>query len=312
MNVEFDGTGAKDPSPVESGNTANPASRILVVDDDKTLNVMVSVALRKLGYSVDSAENGESAWDAIQSKPFDLLITDYSMPRLNGLELLRKLRNNSFTVPAILMSAAMPQQISEIIELVSPGGALHKPFQIKELYFRVGSILDDAQQERAGNAGETRNRSINSSRENRAAIRQTANSNLSEIAGSLLAYESPAGGVKDPSLPIFKVCDKMRGYLTNLAGETGFQSILAHALALSRPDVEWLRTVRISSQGFFEGLRQAEENLTQSEISRGETVVVTHMLNLLFSFLGESVTRALLHDIWWEVSFTNRPKIFFG
>ena len=119
----------------------------MVVDDDPFLQRMVAAALKKVGYNVATSDNGESAWELICSEPLDLLITDYSMPRLNGIELLRRLRNSSLSLPAILMSASMTRNLSEIIEVVSPGGALHKPFGLNELYFKVGSILDLARLE---------------------------------------------------------------------------------------------------------------------------------------------------------------------
>jgi CheY-like chemotaxis protein len=69
--------------PVGRASDHNDAEgRILVVDDDVGVNAMVGLALEGAGYNVASAENGELGWEALRRGPFDLLITDYSMPKL--------------------------------------------------------------------------------------------------------------------------------------------------------------------------------------------------------------------------------------
>jgi two-component system chemotaxis response regulator CheY len=284
-------------NPVKWAGTYNDGeSRILVVDDDVSVNAVVGLALEGAGYRVSSAENGETGWEALSRSPFDLLITDYSMPKLNGIGLLRRMRANSVNVPAILMSADMPRDVGEVIELVAAGGALHKPFAMKELLVKVGSILDN------GQSLSTDAPSINpkalgpSARIQREVIQHAAQAKLTSLATNILAHESFGRASGDKGPVIFRVCDKMRGPLRNVAGETGFRSIIARALMLSKSEVSWLWPVNISNNGFFEGLGLAEEKLTPLEVSRGETVVVGQILGLLFTFLGESMTHVLLHD----------------
>jgi CheY-like chemotaxis protein len=270
--------------------------RILVVDDDKGVNTMVGLALEGAGYDVASAENGELGWEAICRDSFDLLITDYSMPKLNGLDLLRRMRANSVNLPAILMSADMPRDVGDMIELVSPWGALHKPFAVKELLVRVGTILD-SEQSFASDTSIQNPRALGpSGRIQRAFLHHAAQANLTSLAKNILAIESLTGRIGENTPTIFRVCDKMRNPIQNLAGETGFRSILARALILSKPEVPWLFPVKISIGGFFEGLALAEEKLTPLEISRGETIMVAQILGLLFTFLGESMTYVLLQD----------------
>jgi CheY-like chemotaxis protein len=270
--------------------------RILVVDDDVSVNAMVGLALEGAGYSVVSAENGESGWEAICGNSLDLVITDYSMPKLNGLDLLRRMRANSVTLPAILMSADMPRDVGAVIELVSPGGALHKPFGIKDLLMKVGSVLESEQSFTTDKSLVNPKALGPSGRIQRAFLRHAAQANLTNLAKCILASESFARTSGDDSPTIFRVCDKMRGPLQNLAGETGFRSIVARALILAKSEVAWLWPVKISDSGFFEGLALAEEKLSPLEVSRGETVMVTQILGLLFTFLGESMTHVLLHD----------------
>lgn len=269
---------------------------ILVVDDDVTVNSMVTFALKGVGYSVASASDGESGWEAIGTNSFNLLITDYSMPKLNGIDLLRRMRANSVNTPAILMSANMPRQIGDIIDLVSQGGAIHKPFAIRELLVKVGTILDNEQSPASDPVLKNSVGLGPSGRVQRAFLHHAAQARLSGLAKKILAFESTAKTSGDNSPTIFSVCDKIRKPLLNVAGETGFRSILARALLLSKSEVDWLQPVKISASGFFEGLGLAEGKLTPFDISRGEIAVLAQMLGLLFTFLGESMTHVLLHD----------------
>jgi hypothetical protein len=199
------------------------------------------------------------------------------------------------------MSAAMPENVGEIIELVSPGGALHKPFAISELLFKVGTILD-IERSRTGDAADADENGVESpSRRERKKIEDAARSRLNNLAHKILMHEFSMGRPGETAAPlIFKVCDKFRSPMQTLTGENGFRSILGRALVLARSEVVWFGTVNISATGFFAGLRQAESRLTREEIVRGETVLIAHLLGLLFTFIGDQMTRMLLQDIWPE------------
>jgi len=284
-----------------NGNRATEGSHILVVDDDPMVNSMVSTVLKRSGYRVDTADDGEQGWNAIRAQQFDLLITDYSMPKLDGLALLRRVRSNSLPLPAILMSAAMPLNIGEIMELVTPDGALHKPFGIKDLLYKVGTLLGEGQ-DSLGPAVAGPSLKLAATRAKaRTPSRRAAHGDMQGLATRLLDLESAPAALERGEPVIFAVCDKLRRPLRDLTGGTGFRSILSHALALSRLDVAWLWSVEISAEGFFKGLRQAEAPLDEFEIVRGETVFVTQVLGLLFAFLGEYMTQMILEDIWQGV-----------
>jgi CheY-like chemotaxis protein len=83
--------------------------RILLVDDEIGLwwdrNL---AALSAAGYNVDTAEDGETGWEALQTTSYDLLITDNKMPKLWGLELIERLRDHGMTLPIILASTCLP------------------------------------------------------------------------------------------------------------------------------------------------------------------------------------------------------------
>jgi DNA-binding response OmpR family regulator len=299
--TEWDSNGQRAPFPNEDSGNDNTQGHILVVDDDAFLLRLLVKVLSRTGYRVESADDGASGWNALSVKRFDLLLTDYSMPNLNGLELLRKVWNSPSRVPAILMSASMPQDVGEILELVAPGGVLHKPFAIAELLFKVGTILDN-EPSRTGDADDAPQSGVKApSRRRRKAIENEARLRLKSLASKILIHESGAEHAGEAAaLSIFNVCDKLRRPVQTLTGEKGYRSILGRALMLSRPEAAWLEPVEISPEVFFHGLRQAESQVTQSEAVAGETALVTHLLDLLFTFIGEQMTRTLLQDIWPE------------
>src|SRR5690349_3599428 len=79
-------------------------ARILVVDDDLVLCVFHTEVLAGAGFEVDMAEDGEAGWQALQAKNYDLLITDNHMPRVTGIELLKRLRLEEQDIPVIMVS----------------------------------------------------------------------------------------------------------------------------------------------------------------------------------------------------------------
>src|ERR1700728_686053 len=88
---------------------ANPPCRILLVDDDSHLLELNAVALIRFGYDVDTAEDGAAAWQALHdiNISYDLLITDNKMPKVTGLELIKKMRSEEMTLPVILASGTI-------------------------------------------------------------------------------------------------------------------------------------------------------------------------------------------------------------
>lgn len=272
---------------------------VLVVDDDPQVRGMVATALRRVGYTVVTAPDGERGWDAIWSEPVDLVITDYAMPKLNGIELLKRMRSNGLMLPSILMSADFPRDLSVILETVPQGGALHKPFRLEELYFKVGSILDDIRP-----AYPALPTAIDTTRHRGRVERQTARKALGlrrlRLARKLLLHERAALERNGGNSALERVCTKIEGYFFALAGMVGFQVLLAHALVLARREVAWLAPIRISNQGVFRELDQAGAKFRPPEIFKGEVVVLTQLLNLLASLLGEPMTRACLNEVWHE------------
>jgi DNA-binding response OmpR family regulator len=297
---------------VNTGREDGVADRIcsiLVVDDDSGVANLLAEALSSAGYLVTCADNGETGWTALCAGDFDLIITDHSMPLLSGLNLLRRMRANSFDIPAILISADMPPNVADLIELLSPGTAMHKPFSISELLENVRTILA-RERVRVSVPGKSEVLAGNlipstSPYEECTTMQYVAAPRLKMLSRQLLAYESNLGKDGEENEPaVFGVCNKLRGPLRVLAGEGGFQSILSRALALAGSEVGWLKSVKVTPNGFLNGLGRAEANLTIRQVLQGETVLIAQVLGLLMTFIGESVTLMLLQGAWPEIEAT--------
>ena len=122
-------------------SSAGAPARILVVDDDANLRRFNAQVLKRSGYQIDLAEDGASAWEALQSDGFDLLITDYNMPKLTGLDLIKKVRAARMPLPIILVSGALPVQEIEQDEELRTVVTILKPFSPKQLLTTVNLVL---------------------------------------------------------------------------------------------------------------------------------------------------------------------------
>ncbi len=117
--------------------------RILVVDDEVHILHVVSLKLRNAGYEVLTAQDGREALELAQTERPDVLITDFQMPFLSGLELCRRLRQMPATreIPAIMLTA---RGFALEEKAMSDNGiriCLHKPFSPRELLRLVDEML---------------------------------------------------------------------------------------------------------------------------------------------------------------------------
>ena len=118
-----------------------PLSRILLVDDYSAIRQLITKVLIHSGYEVDTAADGAAAWEALQSKVFDLLITDNEMPRLTGVELVRKLRSARMDLPVIMASGSLPAEGLAQNPSLQLAAFLPKPFAPEELLETVSTVL---------------------------------------------------------------------------------------------------------------------------------------------------------------------------
>lgn len=119
------------------------AETILLVEDEAGIRNMFAAALRRAGFSVIAARNGEDAIDAIRAHtaPIDLVVTDVVMPKLGGKELFEMLRRGHPGIPVLLMSGYPASAIAaaEVVDLETR--FLPKPFGPEVLLARVRQIL---------------------------------------------------------------------------------------------------------------------------------------------------------------------------
>ena len=115
--------------------------RLLLVEDDKSLGEGIITALKAEGYTIDWLQDGVSALHALSSEPFDLAILDLGLPRMDGLQVLRTLRDRHHGVPVLILTAR--DGVSDRIAGLDAGADdyLTKPFDSAELKARLRALL---------------------------------------------------------------------------------------------------------------------------------------------------------------------------
>ena len=115
--------------------------KILIVDDEVQLVKAVSAILKKNNYNTDCAYDGEDGLDKALSNIYDVIILDIMLPKMNGYEIIRELRNNRIS-PPVLMLSAKSQTYDKIYGLnLGADDYLAKPFESEELLARIKALL---------------------------------------------------------------------------------------------------------------------------------------------------------------------------
>jgi DNA-binding response OmpR family regulator len=119
---------------------ANGSARILLVDDEQSIQTLLSYPLRKDGYHVTGAHDGNEALERFDEARFDLVILDLMLPKLDGVEVCRQLRSRS-QVP-IIMLTAKGSETDKVAGLeVGADDYITKPFSMREFRSRVKAAL---------------------------------------------------------------------------------------------------------------------------------------------------------------------------
>lgn len=115
--------------------------RIFVVDDEDNIRAMLKRALEKEGFSVSFFENGKLAYDAVAVENPDLIVLDWDMPVMDGIEFLERIRHDGNEIPVIFLTINDKEEYR--IEGLEKGADdyIGKPFSIKELITRVHVVL---------------------------------------------------------------------------------------------------------------------------------------------------------------------------
>jgi DNA-binding response OmpR family regulator len=127
---------------------ADRSARILLVDDEQAIQTLLSYPLRKEGYDVVQATDGRQALDRFEEQPFDLVVLDLMLPKVDGLEVCRQLRSRS-AVP-IIMLTAKSEEIDKVVGLeLGADDYITKPFSLREFSSRIKAALRRAELGRA-------------------------------------------------------------------------------------------------------------------------------------------------------------------
>jgi two-component system, OmpR family, response regulator len=127
-----------------------PGERLLLVDDEDNLRVMLEAALRHSGFDVHPAANGREALELAASAEHDLVVLDVMMPDIDGFEVCRRLRADGVRTPVLFLTAR--DATEDKVRGLTLGGDdyLVKPFSLEELVARIHAILRRAGSVRTG------------------------------------------------------------------------------------------------------------------------------------------------------------------
>jgi DNA-binding response OmpR family regulator len=123
---------------------AENTARILLVDDEQSIQTLLSYPLRREGYRVVQATDGRQALERFAEQPFDLVVLDVMLPKLDGFEVCRRLRSRS-SVP-IIMLTARSEEIDKVVGLeLGADDYITKPFSLREFSSRIKAALRRAE-----------------------------------------------------------------------------------------------------------------------------------------------------------------------
>ena len=119
--------------------------KILIAEDDRELRQLFQHVLTKNGYAVTGVSNGEEAMDAIDAGYYDLIISDIMMPKMDGYQLVRALREAGLTIPVMMITAKDAFDDMRMGFLSGSDDYMVKPVNVNEMVLRVGALLRRAQ-----------------------------------------------------------------------------------------------------------------------------------------------------------------------
>lgn len=130
---------------MDTGSDARKRPLVLVVDDERGVRDTLAEALAVYGFEVLTAADGQEAWEIFQEKDPALVISDIYMPRMNGLMLLKQIKEVSPQRAVILATGY--HHYKQLIETNShpPDGFVNKPFRIEALYEAIARVISGAQ-----------------------------------------------------------------------------------------------------------------------------------------------------------------------
>lgn len=119
--------------------------RILVVDDDKNTRILLKAVLESEHYTVFTAENGEAALDVMDQEHIDLVVLDIMMPKMDGYEFTKTLRESQNNLPILMISAKQMSEDKRKGFIVGTDDYITKPIDEEEMLLRIKALLRRAQ-----------------------------------------------------------------------------------------------------------------------------------------------------------------------
>lgn len=116
-------------------------ARILVAEDDKNANKLICAALRKAGHETLSASDGQEALDVLDREHADLIVSDVMMSRVDGLELVKMLREAEWDIPVLMLTARLDAETLHGGFIAGADDYMTKPVDMKELVLWVRALL---------------------------------------------------------------------------------------------------------------------------------------------------------------------------
>jgi len=119
----------------------NTEAKILLVEDEKHLAKGLSYNLKKEGYQVTVAEDGLAALDCLREDNFDMMILDLMLPKMGGMEVVKKVRETNIRFPVLMLTAKTTDEDRTLGLEAGADDYITKPFHLPELLLRVKGIL---------------------------------------------------------------------------------------------------------------------------------------------------------------------------
>ena len=116
-------------------------SKLLVVDDEESIREFLEIMLKKEGYQVTLAEDGQQAIDLLKGKSFDMIISDMQMPRVTGIELLKHVKDNNPEIVFMMITAFGTTESAVDAMKMGAYDYITKPFKIDEVRMNIANAL---------------------------------------------------------------------------------------------------------------------------------------------------------------------------
>ena len=117
---------------------------VLVVDDNKSIRELVSDIVSHLGFNVAQASDGAEAFALFSEHGFDLILTDFQMPVMDGLHLASRIKNDSPGTPVVLITGSVREGVEKRMEKRSVDRVVYKPFRVEQLLETITAFMGAA------------------------------------------------------------------------------------------------------------------------------------------------------------------------